>query len=210
MESLLDCLYGQASISSLTFKEVSIDAPALRLLKDFMGTHKDGDTLGVSSLVQLIFNCVDLDDASGSAWASLASVFLTKHEQVETIGSGIRSLSLVAVAGGGNGFLEELARNAHHIALMRLSLFYLGDEESQHLVQYISKTTCLRELDLDGVDDRIMCIACGAMERCITSSTVRPHTHSVCATSCSVHYFTTWRELRTMTRIQSWSVQPVP
>jgi hypothetical protein len=151
MESLLDCLYGQSSISSLTLKEGSMDAPAWSLLKEFLGTRKEGDTLGVSSLVELTLDCVDVDDASGLAWASFASVFWTKHEHVETIGSCIRSLSIAPSRG--YGILQELARNAHRIALTRLTLYDLDAEECKHLAQYLFKTTCLRELDLDGVDN---------------------------------------------------------
>jgi hypothetical protein len=65
-----------------------------------------------------------------------------KHEH--EIGSCIRSLSFLV---GEGGFFEELARNAHRIALTRLGLCDLYAEE------------CLWELDLYGVDnaDLILC-----------------------------------------------------
>jgi hypothetical protein len=154
MAAFLGCLEGQPTIFKLSLFDCSMDSAAVRLLKRFMGKRKEIDTLGVSSLQELVWESVRV----GVAWMSVpVPMFWMKQTDgpnkawYSTIGSHIRSLTLDECS----GFVSALARHAHRFNLTSLSLCNLDAEDCKQLARYISITRLLKKLELheDGDED---------------------------------------------------------
>jgi hypothetical protein len=162
MDSSLGCLDKQSSICKLSLNECLIEPEAMSRLQCFMSTRKDVDTLGVSSLDDLVLEAV----FGGTLWSrsSFAPMLWmnqndeqpeesNKEERYATIGSHIRSLTLVPARSGGCEFLAELALCAHRVELTSLRLGIVNAKECSDLAEFLSKTSSLQELDLGEMDD---------------------------------------------------------
>jgi hypothetical protein len=169
MEFLLQCLYGQSSIAKLSFVNCLMDFETMCPLKRFMRTRKENNNLRVSSLRELVFeDCAILYLPRAKGWtrSSFVSMFWADPkvekgqlrssygERSSTIGSRIHSLTMGPVCDCNGAGLGALARNAHRVKLVCLSLYWLDAKDCKHLARYICKASSIRELTLDEIKDQ--------------------------------------------------------
>jgi hypothetical protein len=153
MVSFLSCLKEQSSINKLSLDECSMDSEAIRALERFMGTRKDGDTLGVSSLCEFVCSVIEGKFVPASMfWMKQVEGQLPPNNEqwYPTIGSQLRTLELLCP---GKGFVRALARHAHRFCFTKLTTCGLDTKDCKQLARFISTTSLLQELDLFNVDD---------------------------------------------------------
>jgi hypothetical protein len=156
MEAFLDCLAWPSSISKLTLEGCWIGFEGMQSFKNFMETGRKG-----SPLRKLSF---ELTDGASESWSGndFVSMFCGTGDRAEcmqdsTIGSQILSLSLSSVDFAGEGLLAALAGNARRINWKHLKLSSLKPEECKLLALFISAALSLEELDLDEIEESILC-----------------------------------------------------
>jgi hypothetical protein len=156
MDAFLPCL--MSTISKLSFEECHIFQGAMRSLKRFMETRKDGETANVSSLCEVVFDC----DTALEHWTGkeFASMFCLKREQGDddkkwysTIGSGVTSLSMRLYLEGCSGFLKAWTRRLHCMKLVRLDVGYVDEKECRDLMRFLPRVSSLQKLVISGFDD---------------------------------------------------------
>jgi hypothetical protein len=158
MGAFLPCLMSPSTISKLSFEECHINQGAMRLLKRFMVTRKEGETLNISSLCDLVFD----SDTTLEGWSGkqFASMFRLKREQTDdakkwysTIGSGVTSLSFRLYLKGCSGFLKAWTSRPHCMKLARLEIGYVDETECLDLIRFLPKVLSLQELVISDFDD---------------------------------------------------------
>jgi hypothetical protein len=147
MEALLNCLADQSTVTKLSLLSCIMDTDAIRVLKRFLRARKKDAISGISCLCTLVFDEVEMgDEWSGPLFASM---FWTEQVTVPYI----RSLTLDPVDIGGPGFVQALARNAHHVDLTSLKLRLLDHYDCKDVARYISATLSLDTLELKGIQN---------------------------------------------------------
>jgi hypothetical protein len=85
---------------------------------------------------------------------------MSQNERCATIGTHIRSLTLVPARCGGRNFLAKLALYAHLVELTSLRIGIANAEECSDLAEFLGKTLSLQELELYEIDDQYA-VLCG-------------------------------------------------